>query len=110
MIDAAPGTEAVVDNAGNRDNAIVTTCRVAQGGFRPDVLYVTPESQNEVALVDESGAVADAWFLDDSLDSLPNNPEVLRQQKQMHMPQQPRPNEFADQEAVGNKVSVRPKV
>jgi hypothetical protein len=103
MIESA--VEVVVENTGNRDNTVNTTCRVSGFSFRPGLIYVDQEGQNEISLINDYGQIGDSWFLDDSLDSLPNNKEYLRTQQQYNLPLVPLPNVLADQEAVGAKVN-----
>ena len=95
MLDSSPAAE--VDNTGNRDNTIITTCRVCGHGFRPGVVYVNPDAQNEVSLVDENGKISDSWYLDYSLDVLPYD-------EYSEQPDINRPNILATQEAVGDQV------
>lgn len=90
-------TTAEVDNTGNRENAINTTCRINGHGFRPGNIYVNPTAQHEISIVDHTGRIADQWYLDDSLD-------ILMHDEDTHQPDINYNDELASQQVVGDKV------
>lgn len=90
---------AEVENTGNRENAINTTCRVNGLGFRPGNIYVNPDAQHEVSLVDHTGHISDQWFLDDSMD-------ILMHDEDTHKPDESSVDVLATQKEVGEKVSL----
>ena len=89
------GDPDAVENTGNRDNACNTSSRVSSLGFRPGVVYVNPDADNEISVVDSDGKV-DSWYLDGSLDNIP----VQSENKRIA----PLPSVLADQDTVGEKV------
>ena len=71
MID---GEQTALENKGNRDNTCNTTCRVSSLGFHPGAIFINQEADNEITIRDDSGK-EDSWYLDDSMDNIPNNPK-----------------------------------
>lgn len=58
-----------IQNSGNRDNTINTTCRVCPYGYISGNVFVDPSNQNEVSIIGESGH-GDSWLLDDVCDEI----------------------------------------
>jgi len=84
-----------IENKGNRDNTCNTICRVSGLGFRPGLLYVNQNEDNEVIVRNKNGK-QNSWFLDDSLDSIPFNSSKPKKQLPYHL---------ASQDETGAKVS-----